>query len=112
MKRLPGKAAEYKLLVDFHGSYKPSGLRRTYPNVMTREGVKGLEHSKWSKDITPDHNLTIPFIRMVAGPMDYTPGAMINLEKEILILCIPGLQAREHEFTRWLFILHMKARCR
>ncbi|MDX2414107.1 MAG: glycoside hydrolase family 97 protein [Bacteroidales bacterium] len=75
------KAADYKLLVDFHGSYKPAGLRRTYPNVMTREGVKGLEHNKWSKDITPDHNLTLPFIRMVAGPMDYTPGAMINLER-------------------------------
>ncbi len=77
---IASKAAEYKLLVDFHGSYKPAGLRRTYPNVLTREGVKGLEHCKWSKDITPDHNLTIPFIRMVAGPMDYTPGAMINLE--------------------------------
>lgn len=80
--RIAKKAAEYKLLVDFHGSYKPSGLRRTYPNVLTREGVKGLEHCKWSKDITPDHNLTIPFIRMVAGPMDYTPGAMINLEQQ------------------------------
>ncbi len=79
--KIARKAAEYKLLVDFHGSYKPSGLRRAYPNVMTREGVKGLEHCKWSSDITPDHNLTIPFIRMVAGPMDYTPGAMINLEQ-------------------------------
>lgn len=79
--RIARKAAEYKLMVDFHGSYKPSGLRRAYPNVITREGVKGLEHCKWSGDITPDHNLTIPFIRMVAGPMDYTPGAMINLEQ-------------------------------
>lgn len=79
--KIARKAAEYKMLVDFHGSYKPAGLRRMYPNVMTREGVKGLEHNKWSKDITPDHNLTIPFIRMVAGPMDYTPGAMVNLEK-------------------------------
>ena len=81
-EKVARKAAEYKLLVDFHGSYKPAGLRRTYPNVMTREGVKGLEHNKWSKDITPDHDLTIPFIRMVAGPMDYTPGAMINLDKQ------------------------------
>jgi alpha-glucosidase len=80
--RIAQKAAEYKLLVDFHGSYKPSGLRRTYPNVITREGLKGLEHCKWSRDITPDHNLTIPFIRMAAGPMDYTPGAMINLEEQ------------------------------
>ncbi|MBN1388441.1 MAG: glycoside hydrolase family 97 protein [Bacteroidales bacterium] len=74
------KAAAYKLMVDFHGAYKPAGLRRTWPNVLTREGVKGLENTKWSYDITPDHDLTIPFIRMVAGPMDYTPGAMINFD--------------------------------
>jgi alpha-glucosidase len=79
--RIAKAAADYKLMVDFHGSYKPAGLRRTYPNVMTREGLKGLEHNKWSKAISPDHNLTLPFIRMVAGPMDYTPGSMINLEE-------------------------------
>ncbi|HKL67619.1 MAG TPA: glycoside hydrolase family 97 catalytic domain-containing protein, partial [Bacteroidales bacterium] len=78
--RVAEKAANHKMLVDFHGSYKPAGLRRTYPNVITREGLKGLEHCKWSSDITPDHNLTIPFIRMVAGPMDYTPGALVNLD--------------------------------
>ncbi len=73
-------AAAHKLLVDFHGSYKPSGLRRAYPNVLTREGVKGLEQNKWADTQTPTHNLTIPFIRMLAGPMDYTPGAMINAQ--------------------------------
>ncbi|GGW81015.1 glycoside hydrolase family 97 protein [Alteromonas halophila] len=71
-------AAERNLLVDFHGAYKPAGLRRTYPNVITREGVKGLEWNKWSDESTPEHNTTLPFIRMVAGPMDYTPGAMSN----------------------------------
>lgn len=71
-------AARNKLLVDFHGSYKPTGLSRTYPNVMSYEGVLGLEHCKWSKRITPEHNVTIPFTRMLAGPMDYTPGAMDN----------------------------------
>jgi alpha-glucosidase len=75
------KAAEYKMLVDFHGSYKPVGMIRTYPNVLTSEGVKGLEHCKWSADADPEHNVTIPFTRMVAGPMDYTPGAMINMDK-------------------------------
>lgn len=74
-------AAERHLLVDFHGAYKPCGLERTYPNMLTREGVKGLEHNKWSSDITPDHDCTLPFIRMFAGPMDYTPGAMRNSEK-------------------------------
>lgn len=74
-------AAERHLMVDFHGAYKPSGLERTYPNMVTREGVKGLEHNKWSTDVTPDHDCTLPFIRMFAGPMDYTPGAMRNSEE-------------------------------
>ncbi len=74
-------AAQRKMLVDFHGAYKPAGLERTYPNMLTREGVKGLENCKWSSDITPDHDCTLPFIRMFAGPMDYTPGAMRNAER-------------------------------
>ena len=76
------EAAERHLLVDFHGAYKPAGLRRAYPNVLTREGVMGLEQSKWSAQPTPEHNVTLPFIRMVAGPMDYTPGAMRNAQEE------------------------------
>lgn len=79
---IAAKAAEYKMLVDFHGAFKPSGLRRAYPNVLSYEGVKGLENCKWSDLITPEHNLTLPFTRMVAGPMDYTPGAMINRHKK------------------------------
>jgi alpha-glucosidase len=78
--RIAREAAKRKLLVDFHGSYKPAGLHRTYPNVITREGVKGLENNKWEDLVTPEHNLTLPFIRMVAGPMDYTPGAMVNAQ--------------------------------
>lgn len=74
------EAANRHMLVDFHGAYKPAGLRRKYPNVITREGVRGLEQSKWCEDQTPKHNVTLPFIRMVAGPMDYTPGAMINAQ--------------------------------
>jgi alpha-glucosidase len=76
------KAAEHHMLIDFHGAYKPDGLGRTYPNALTREGVKGLENDKWSKDITPEHDVTLPFTRMVAGPMDYTPGAMVNMERD------------------------------
>ncbi|MCU0473816.1 MAG: glycoside hydrolase family 97 protein [Bacteroidales bacterium] len=75
------KTAEHHMLIDFHGAFKPDGIGRTYPNAITREGVKGMEHNKWSKDVNPDHDVTIPFIRMVAGPMDYTPGAMINMDK-------------------------------
>ena len=75
-------AARLELLVDFHGAFKPAGLQRTYPNVLNFEGVMGAENNKWSQHITPDHNLTIPFIRMAAGPMDYTPGAMVNAGKD------------------------------
>ncbi len=77
-ERVAREAAKRHLLIDFHGAYKPDGLRRAYPNVLTREGVRGAEWNKWSPSITPTHNLTLPFIRMVAGPMDYTPGATIN----------------------------------
>jgi len=76
--RVAKEAAMRKMLVDFHGAYKPAGLRRAYPNVITREGLRGLEQSKWTDQNTPGHNVTLPFIRMVAGPMDYTPGAMVN----------------------------------
>lgn len=80
--RVAKEAAKNKLLVNFHGSYKPAGLRRAYPNVITREGVRGLEHNKWGDYITAEHNLTLPFIRMLAGPMDYTPGAMVNTQPD------------------------------
>jgi alpha-glucosidase len=75
------KTAEHRMLVDFHGCYKPDGMERTWPNAITREGVQGLEHNKWSYDVTPEHDLILPFTRMVAGPMDYTPGAMVNQQK-------------------------------
>ncbi|MDH5385280.1 MAG: glycoside hydrolase family 97 protein [Candidatus Aminicenantes bacterium] len=81
-QKIAREAAKRHLVVDFHGAYKPTGLRRAYPNVLTREGVLGLEHNKWSKNVTPEHDVTIPFIRMLAGPMDYTPGAMINAQKD------------------------------
>ena len=77
------KAAEHKMLVDYHGMFKPAGIQRTYPNVINFEGVKGLENAKWAvKDDVPRYDVTIPFIRMVAGPMDYTPGAMRNATKD------------------------------
>ena len=76
-------AAKNNLFLDFHGMYKPAGLNRTYPNVLNFEGVNGLEQMKWS-DISLDqmkYDAMIPFIRQVAGPMDYTPGAMHNATK-------------------------------
>jgi alpha-glucosidase len=75
------KTAEHHLLIDFHGSYKPDGLQRTYPNALTREGVRGMENSKWERTISPEHDVTLPFTRMVPGPMDFTPGAMVNMDR-------------------------------
>lgn len=73
------KAASYKLIIDYHGMYKPTGIQRTYPNILNFEGVKGLENAKWTpNDDMPHYETSIPFIRMLAGPMDYTPGAMRN----------------------------------
>lgn len=75
--------AQYRMVVDFHGAFKPTGLERTFPNCLTREGVKGLEWNKFhAKGISPDHDVTIPFTRMLAGPMDYTPGAMVNMTQK------------------------------
>jgi alpha-glucosidase len=75
-------AAKHQLVLDFHGMFPPQGLMRTWPNVVNFEGVRGMEYSKWSADDrVPKHEVSLPFIRMVAGPMDYTPGAMRNATK-------------------------------
>jgi len=73
-------AAKYHQFVDFHGAYKPCGLNRTFPNVLNYEGVHGLEQMKWSKVGTDQltYDVTFPYIRMAAGPVDYTQGAMRN----------------------------------
>ncbi|SDF18548.1 glycoside hydrolase family 97 protein [Chitinophaga filiformis] len=81
-ERLSANAARHHLLVDLHGAYKPTGLNRRYPNILSYEGVRGLENYKWSDDeATPPHEVTLPFTRMVLGPMDFTPGAMRNATK-------------------------------
>lgn len=76
-------AAKYGLLLDYHGIYKPAGLQRTYPNVVNFEGVHGLEQMKWSEESVDQvtYDVTMPFIRMTAGPVDYTQGAMLNAAK-------------------------------
>lgn len=74
-------AAQYHLMVDYHGIYKPTGLQRTYPNVIGYEGVQGMEYAKWSAHNVPVEDVTIPYLRMMAGPMDYTPGAMRNANR-------------------------------
>jgi alpha-glucosidase len=73
-ERVAKQAAAHHLIVDFHGAYKPTGWHRTYPNVITREGVLGNEYNKWSTNVTPEHTVTIPFTRGLLGGMDFTPG--------------------------------------
>lgn len=76
------QAAEHRLLVNFHGAFKPDGSQRTWPNLITREAVLGLEWSRTSRRCNPEHEVTLPFTRMLAGPMDFTPGAFRNAARE------------------------------
>ena len=80
--RVCREAAKRRMLVDFHGGIRAATLTRTWPNLLTNEGVRGLEQTKWSKYANPEHNVTLPFTRMLVGPMDYTPGAMVNSGNE------------------------------
>ncbi|MGL5957526.1 MAG: glycoside hydrolase family 97 protein, partial [Phocaeicola sp.] len=84
------KAAKYQIMLDVHEPSKGSGLERTWPNLMTREGVRGMEWEAWSLGNTPRHTTTIPYTRGLAGPTDYTPGII-----DIL------LQAKKNERTQW-----------
>lgn len=93
-------AAAHHLMVDFHGAYKPTGTQRTYPNQITREGVMGEEYAKGGPHLlTPEHDVTLPFTRMLAGPMDYTPGGFLNRTRAQWKITNPtqvmGTRARE-----------------
>lgn len=76
--KLAKSCANHHLLLNMHAAYKPTGIKKAYPNFLTREGVLGQEFNKWSEKPNPEYAVTIPFIRMFAGPLDYTPGAMNN----------------------------------
>jgi len=79
--RVSRETAKRHMLVDFHGDQKPATMTRTWPNLISTEGVRGMEWDKWSAEAEPEHNVTLPFTRMFLGPMDYTPGAMLNATK-------------------------------
>ena len=76
------EAAKRKMVIDFHGAYKPAGLRRMYPNVLTREALIEFEYNGWTKFDTPEHHNLLPYIRMVTGPMDYIPFTTHNAQKK------------------------------
>ncbi len=79
--RAAEQCAKHQMVIDFHGAYKPDGLRRAFPNVLTREALIEFEYSGGTDYDNPDHHCTLPFIRNVAGPMDYIPGTMRNSTK-------------------------------
>ena len=96
-------AAKYKLMVDFHGAYKPTGLSRTYPNLITQEGVLGNEYNKLGNLCTPEHTVTLPFTRGLLGPMDFTPGGFVNRSVSDFKVTYPaevmGTRARQLAMT-------------
>jgi alpha-glucosidase len=77
-KRIAEACAQHKIMIMFHGTYPPKGFNRTYPNNITREAVLGSEYNAWSDKPSPEHDVTLPFTRMLAGPMDYEPGILDN----------------------------------
>jgi alpha-glucosidase len=77
-ERLARETAKRRLVLNLHGAFKPTGMERAYPHLLTREAVLGHEYDMWSDRVTPDHALTIPFVRMQAGPMDFEGGTMAN----------------------------------
>ena len=79
--RIAEAAARHQMLVDYHGMYKPAGMNRTWPNVLNFEGVWGLEQMKWTTEDIVEYDVAFPYIRMLSGPVDYTPGAMRNALK-------------------------------
>lgn len=77
--RIIKACADNQLMLDLHGAYKPDGIERTYPNMLTREGVLGAENYKWGNKMTPEHNVTLAYTRLLTGQMDYTPGGFLNV---------------------------------
>jgi alpha-glucosidase len=82
VNRAVREAAAHRLHIEFHGVYKPTGISRTYPNLLSHEAVLGLEYAKWDARPTPAHDCTIPFVRMLAGPLDYIPVGFSNGTRE------------------------------
>lgn len=81
-RRIIKATADNELMLDFHGAYKPDGIERTYPHMLTREGVMGSEYYKFTDRVTPEHNVTLAYTRLLAGQMDYTPGGFLNVTRK------------------------------
>ena len=111
-EKITRAAAAHHLMVNFHGAFKTSGFNRTFPNQITREGVLGNEYNRWSARVTPEHKLTLPFTRFLAGPADFTPGGFLNRQPDQFK---PDAKAAEVQGTRAaelaLFVLYDSPLC-
>jgi alpha-glucosidase len=106
-EKIAKAAADHHLMLIFHGAYKPTGLERTYPNQITREGILGNEYNRWSKRVTTEHKLTLPFTRFLTGPADFTPGGFLNRQPEQFKIDTAAAQVqgtRAQEFA--LFVVY------
>ncbi len=92
--RLAAATARHRLLLDLHGATHPWGLSRTWPHVLTQEGVLGAEYNKWTRRITARHNITLAYTRMLTGPMDYTPGGYRNRTPATFAIAATGPQTQ------------------
>jgi alpha-glucosidase len=92
--RLAAATARHHLLLDLHGATHPWGMTRTWPNFLTQEGVLGAEYNKWTTRITARHNITLAYTRMLAGPLDYTPGAYRNATPATFRIAATGPQTQ------------------
>jgi alpha-glucosidase len=105
-EQLAKACAEQELIVLFHGCGKPTGLQRTYPNILNMEAVRGAECAKWDDTPNPDYHLQFPFIRMLAGPLDYTPGSMRNVHRSQFTPIPTGIPntmgTRSHELAMYV----------
>lgn len=105
---IAAKAAAHQLMINFHGCSKPTGMQRTYPNIVNFEAVRGAECSKWDLTANPRHHLIFPFTRMLGGSLDYTPGSMRNRTRNNFRPIDPGLPltlgTRCHELA--MFVLY------
>jgi alpha-glucosidase len=105
-KKIAETAAKHQLMVNFHGCSKPTGLERAYPNIVNYEAVRGAESSKWDRTVDPDQNMMTLFSRMLAGPLDYTPGSMRNKTRETFKPIDPGLPSTQgtrcHELAMYI----------
>lgn len=104
-ERMLKEAAKYKMLLDYHGAFKPTGLNRTWPNEINREGVYGNEQNKWSSALTPYQQVLFPFIRYVQGHGDFTPGGMRSANQGQFkpVFTMPMVQGtRVHQLAEYL----------